>query len=57
MMNEGRSAHYTLLFIYFTYSQNIQINLLLQSKALVTECNKEVLITKTIGKEKHSDTF
>ena len=32
-------------FIYFTYSQNIQINLLLQSTALVTKYNKELQIT------------
>ena len=32
-------------FIYFTYSQNIQVNLLLQSTAIVTKYNKELLIT------------
>ena len=48
---------FSVQFIYFTYSQNIQINLLLQSKALVTKYNKEQLITKNIGKEKHYNTF
>ena len=32
-------------FIYFTHSQNIQINLLLQSTAPVTKYNKELQIT------------
>ena len=32
-------------FIYFAYSQNTQINLLLQSTALVTKYNKELQIT------------
>ena len=33
------------MFIYFTYSQNIQINLLLQSTALVTKYNEELQVT------------
>ena len=35
-------------FIYFTYSQNIQINLLLQPTATVTKYSKELLITTII---------
>ena len=37
--------HELAQFLYFTYSQNIQINLLLQSTAMVTKYNKELLIT------------
>ena len=44
--------HGSVQLIYFTYSQNIQINLLLQSKALVTKYDKELLITKNKYRER-----
>ena len=50
-MEQERDRKYSLVqfssvqFIYFTYSQNIRINLLLQSTAPVTKYNKELQMT------------
>ena len=47
----ANGVNISVQFIYFTYFQNIQINLLSQSKTLVTKYDKESLITKILGKK------